>query len=311
MNLRASHENDKPQIIKLLKESLGEGLLKKSQHIWDFKHGANPFGKSYIILAEENNKLTGVRAFMSWKWQIGETLWQSYRAVDTATHPDYQGKGIFTKLTRKAMDAVGAISPCFIFNTPNEKSRPGYLKMGWKIVAALPLSIVPVPLFWFSSLFGKKVKNTGITEAELALLCEKHNAELIKTNRLFTPKSPEYLSWRYRHNPLQEYMVFFDADWYVAMYCKKHSYFTELRVVEAIYKDQKALKTVKSLIIQKAIANKCLIITLADKKMFTFQLYGKFGPKLTFNLLANDPEFESTALDIRNWEYSLGDLELF
>jgi hypothetical protein len=40
-------------------------------------------------------------------------------------------------------------------------------------------------------------------------------------------------------------------------------------------------------------------------------LFGKFGPKLTFKSLTKDTFFVNKALDINNWKYSLGDLELF
>ena len=53
------------------------------------------------------------------------------RAVDTATHPDYQGRGIFRLLTLAGVEAMTAEGVQFVFNTPNDQSRPGYLKMGW------------------------------------------------------------------------------------------------------------------------------------------------------------------------------------
>ena len=42
---------------------------------------------------EDSGKLVGVRAFMPWMWTKGGKTYQAIRAVDTATHPDYQGRG--------------------------------------------------------------------------------------------------------------------------------------------------------------------------------------------------------------------------
>ena len=100
MIIRASHLSDTPAIVQLLKESLGESLLKKTTDIWLYKHEQNPFGPSYVLLAEEASHLIGVRAFMQWRWQKGSEVLQAYRAVDTATHPQHQGRGIFKKLTK-------------------------------------------------------------------------------------------------------------------------------------------------------------------------------------------------------------------
>ena len=65
------------------------------------------------------------------------------RAVDTATDPDFQGRGIFTRLTLEALDALPAEGVELVFNTPNARSLPGYLKMGWQEVGRLPAAVRP------------------------------------------------------------------------------------------------------------------------------------------------------------------------
>jgi hypothetical protein len=40
-------------MIGLLKKSLGEGLIPKSEALWNWKHEQNPFGASFVLLAEE------------------------------------------------------------------------------------------------------------------------------------------------------------------------------------------------------------------------------------------------------------------
>ena len=64
----------------------------------------------------------------------GRSTLRAVRAVDTATHPDHQGRGLFTALTLHALEACRAEGVAFVFNTPNDVSRPGYLKMGWREV---------------------------------------------------------------------------------------------------------------------------------------------------------------------------------
>ncbi len=62
------------------------------------------------------------------------------RAVDTATHPEYRGRGLFQALTLQALDELTQDGVDFVFNTPNDQSRPGYLKMGWQVVGRLPIA---------------------------------------------------------------------------------------------------------------------------------------------------------------------------
>ena len=57
--------------------------------------------------------------------------------------------------------------------------------------------------------------------------------------------------------------------------------------------------------------NNCILISLSDKKLFTVKLFGKFGPKLTFRPINTSEEISKLALNINNWRYSIGELELF
>lgn len=309
MIIREPNRNDTPAVIELLQLSLGESLLKKTAAIWEYKHVKNPFGKSYVLLAEEDGILVGVRAFMQWRWQFGDEIWTSYRAVDTATHPSFQGKGIFRKLTLTALDDVQKKGDCFVFNTPNDQSRPGYLKMGWQEVGKINVAVV-FTFCYFPRLFKEQTIKTDYNN--LDSLCELHNTDLKYKNVIFTPKSAGYLKWRYEENLLQKYHVISTPNFYIAMYIKKHRFFSELRVVETIGSFKKENHSgICSSIIKYAFKNNCWVITLEDKKLFEIRLYGAFGPKLTFKSLTSNLEFIKKALNIKNWKYSIGDLELF
>lgn len=312
MIIRKATSEDIPAIVKLLQLSLGEGLIKKTAEIWNFKHVINPFGNSYVLLGFENDILVGVRAFMKWQWQLGRQSYIAYRAVDTATHPDFQGKGIFKKLTLQALDDIQKEGDTFVFNTPNNNSRPGYLKMGWKIVDKIELAVIPTPAYFFSYVFSNAKSQNKITETQLETLCREFNNQLFQSNSLFTPKSAAYLKWRYQENPLQNYVVFSSEDWYIALYIKKHRFFSELRVVESICSQPKTYrKQMQKEILRLAFQKKCVLVTTSNKDLFGFKLYGKFGPKLTIRTLTKDSFFTHPVYSIQNWYYSLGDLELF
>ncbi len=311
MIIRKPISTDVNNIITLIQLSLGETKIKKSQKNWNYKHVDNPFGVSPVLLAEENDMLVGVRAFMCWKWQINDQVTSAYRAVDTSTHPDFQGRGIFNKLTLSALDLIGENGSCFVFNTPNDKSRPGYIKMGWKVVGKIKVSIVPTFIYLFLIIFFKKDSNK-ISKSDLQKLCD-NNIELLKTkNKYFTPKSFAYLKWRYENNPLQDYIIVSDSSYYVVMYVKKHKFLKELRIVECISdKDFKTRLVVRSMILKYAMKYFCWIITTADKNLFPLSFYGSFGPQLTIRPVACSTGFVQDISSIDNWNYELGDLELF
>ena len=58
-----------------------------------WKHLENPFGRSFMLVAEADGRIVGLRAFMRWEFVAGDGAFRAVRAVDTATHPDYPGAG--------------------------------------------------------------------------------------------------------------------------------------------------------------------------------------------------------------------------
>ncbi len=309
MHIRESTEVDIPAIVDLLRKSLGETSSPKSFDYWLWKHLHNPFGPSKVLLAESNGQLIGVRAMMQWKWQWEGQIYSALRAVDTATHPDFQGKGIFSVLTQKMVGHSSKNGINFIFNTPNKKSLPGYLKLGWVLLANLRVG------FSFpASVIGKKnVYIKGAIHSEnIALLCARWNLIQQKNNSLFTPKSFDYLKWRYLNNPVINYQVFADEDVFLAVYCRKRKHINELRIAEIICIDSSSdiTKKVKMLISNYANELQANLITFAPGlKGFIpgIKLILPIGPKLAVKKINLDlsafANFKTT--------YNLGDMELF
>lgn len=314
MIIREATNEDTLQIIAVLRASLGESKLPKSKKIWEYKHFENPFGKSLILVAEEDNKILGVRAFMKWQWHFKNEAFSAFRAVDTATHPKHQGKGIFKKLTLRAIEIGKERGDHFIFNTPNSQSLPGYLKMGWIEVSKLPIQLIPVnPLSWLQSknenlVYNIAVKNEG---AGLPDLLNNYTSRIEQKDKLFTLKTVDYLQWRYHNNPLQQYEIKSDQDFYIAAYIKKHNKFQELRIVEHIYNNNQGLLKIKKSVKEFLKKFNCQVITASPDLNLGLGFSGKFGPIVTIrDVKINNEDFKKIS-DIKKWSYHLGDLELF
>ena len=218
--VRPYRDVDEPEVLELLRGSLGGGPAgERTPEYFRWKHLENPFGRSYMIVAESDRRIVGFRALMRWRFRVDDRTIEAVRPVDTVTHPDYRGRGIFSLLTQRALDSLkGEVD--LVFNTPNLDSLPGYLKMGWQVVGQLPVSVrICRPSRFIAGRFGRargsdegpsnRPRIAAPTAAEV-LSRERGIVGLIDRSEVAsgayaTPTDVDYLRWRYGAAPLLGY----------------------------------------------------------------------------------------------------------
>ena len=131
---------DRSAALELLSLSLGR-CERRTEAWWRWKHESNPCGPSLLMGAFDGRRLVGLRAFLRWRLNWDGRDHAAARAVDTATHPDYRGRGIFRSLTLKGLGILAEEGTEWVFNTQNDNSYPGYLKMGWRPMADLRMAV--------------------------------------------------------------------------------------------------------------------------------------------------------------------------
>jgi N-acetylglutamate synthase-like GNAT family acetyltransferase len=328
MEIRYASESDVPAIVDLLKVSLGESLLPKSIRYWQWKHIENPFGKSPVLLSLDGTRVTGVRAFMRWTWMMGNRNFEAVRAVDTATHPDYQGKGIFKKLTLRLLQDCEHESINFVFNTPNSSSKPGYLKMGWEEAGKLPIDVKLIrPFGMLMNLTHMRgvTQNAASGESVLKYLEHPSLPELLlsatQSNQgsLATRHTLQSLRWRYHDVPVVKYYaggitsgntilgVFFYR-------IKPSKTGNELRVTDLYLESEKFAGDLNDVLLEKASVHQAHYITISGcSKKFNLGFLSlkrmAVGPIVTIKNIGDNSLM--MLRNFRSWNPTLGDLELF
>lgn len=309
MIIRKGTDSDLEEIISLLKVSLGEDRIPKSEALWNWKHQQNPFGTSPVWVAESAGKIIGVRAFLKWEYIHESKILLAQRAVDTAVHPDFQGKGIFSQLTRKLLEKSRLEGTDLIFNTPNRKSTPGYLKLGWEKWDRLPLKMKPV----FSS-GNSTCSHPGLPWDEVDHLVNQLELNEKDHPELKTHLVKGYLHWRYRDCPIVEYSVVSDKESFLLVYRTKNSKWgKELRICDLFSFGPIDTKALSAQIKELERAEKPRFVTLSGllnpKELSSFW---KFSPSLPLGPLVTlkqlNPQLQPLNLP---WSWSLGDLEVF
>src|SRR5205823_8870647 len=96
MQIRRGLDSDLPLILALLRDSLGWQRDALHEALFHWKHRDNPFGRSSVWLGFDDQRLVGLRMLMHWEFEQSGRVVRAVRAVDTATHSDARGKGVFT-----------------------------------------------------------------------------------------------------------------------------------------------------------------------------------------------------------------------
>lgn len=216
LEIRRATPADRPQILDLMVSSLGWARDERHDAMFSWKHDENPFGASPAWVAVEGERVLGFRTFLRWAFALpdGGSV-RAVRAVDTATHPDARGRGLFRSLTLAAIADLETEGVDWIFNTPNDQSRPGYLKMGWVEVGRMTLCIRPraTPGTLLATARNRAAhadlwpadgqSDGSVTDLlhghadAVAALLQQEVAKGVRTER-----TTAYLAWRYGYGPL-------------------------------------------------------------------------------------------------------------
>ena len=344
------HSQKIDDLVSFLNLALGQGneAYRKSVDLWTWKHLSTPFGKSYGLAAIEPEKkeIIGMRVFMNWKFHNDrDEVVCSPRAVDTATHPSYQRQGIFSSLNQKALNDFSIQKKAILISTPNKRSKAGNLKMGWEVIASWPLYVLiikPIP-FLKGIILGKRKKlkqfqplhenvyseniltfeelKHSFGENILNVFFEKIDQTRKRNKAWRVKKDFDYIEWRYNKHPNVDYGFFpliFNKQLVGLAILRSNIRFgmTEI-VVSELFIEENNFAFGKKIIqgIKKNINADYLIahFNLFSPELLLIKKAGFIkmpGQKIDFNI--KEISFSKEFFNKKdNWNFSLGDLELF
>jgi predicted N-acetyltransferase YhbS len=320
--IRPASASDRPAVLALLRASLGWGSDERHAEFFAWKHEQNPFGPSPTWVAVDGDgQVLGLRVFLRWEFASGVVVARAVRAVDTATRPDVRRRGIFSTLTKSAIEALVDDNTAFVFNTPNQQSLPGYLSMGWQQVGRLPLSARarsarglarlvrarrPAEKWSLPSEGGMPAGDALAPRAPLErLLCDLDDATGLRT-RL----SVEYLRWRYGFPDLRYRILTAGPtveDGAVVFRLRRRGDAVEAAICDVLVPRGEPK-------LRGELCRRVLAVARADyairigRPLLTggFVPASRQGPVLTWRALEH-----TTMPTLRHWDLSLGDIELF
>lgn len=323
--VRRARPDEREAVVALAAAALGWRAGEPNAELFAWKHDDNVFGPSPQWVAELDGRLAGFRTFLRWRFRTpsGETV-TAVRAVDTATHPDFQGRGVFRALTLHAVDELREEGVGFVFNTPNDKSRPGYLTMGWREVGTVPVAVRPAGPAGLVRMARARVPAAKwslpcrVGEAAAAVFGDGDTGELAEllagqpsSRGLTTDRSPAYYAWRYTLEPLAYRVVLAGASLgagFAVFRLRARGEAVECALCDVVVPggDRRVADRLMATVARRTRADYAVRVDPAAAPAAGFVRLPGQGPVLTWRAL------RCTRMPpLGQWRLTLGDVELF
>lgn len=313
--IRPAEDADLPAILELLQSSLGWVPDAQYEAFYRWKHEANPFGASPAWVAHDDGRIVGLRVWLRWRFVRDGERWDAVRAVDTATHPDHQGRGIFRRLTLSSLEELERDGVAHVFNTPNEQSRPGYLKMGWQEVGTLPVAVrFRSPVSAARAVRARVPANKWSlpTDAGLPALEALADAERVTSlldtpadGRIRTDVDVEVLRWRYGFAPLH-YRALVQPDGLLLFRLRRRGPALECVVGHVLARDDGGRGRLLAGVARATRADQVLHLTSRPCLRARYVRLPGAGPILAWRGIT-----DRTMPPLAAWDLGMGDVELF
>jgi GNAT superfamily N-acetyltransferase len=223
------HLEEKGQLMDLFGACFGHNVPAE---FWEWKYIQNPSASAdpEVIVAIDNSKIVGARPFRLAEMWLGNEKVRAAQHGDTMVHPEHQRKGIFNQMGQFSIKYLEENGYALSYGLPNAKSRPGFLKQGYRIVVPIEVMICVVnPQNLISPALGNKALGSGLgflydkflnkkmtetfqppTSFQLKAF-DQFNDELKGIDTLRDPspidlvRSESYLRWLFDQRPNQSY----------------------------------------------------------------------------------------------------------
>lgn len=190
-----------PQFIELYKLCFS-GKVNEKYFKWRYME--NPCEDILVAVAMDENKVVAYYAVSPSRIRYDGEVLKSAISINTMTHPDYRGQGLFVKLAKLLFNEMEELNYSFVYGFPNYISHRVFNeKLGWSDIYEIPTLMLDL---------------SNETTLNLEECREDNYFELtydsLDCGKIGIVKDIEYLRWRYSRNPLNDYKnyVIYDED---------------------------------------------------------------------------------------------------
>ena len=261
----------------------------------------NPIDELQMCVAISNGNIVANYAVAPSYITIGDTRFKSAISLNTMTHPNFAGQGLFVKLAQKLYEQLKNNNYELLYGFPNYISNRTFInKLNWKNIYEIPT---------LELIVEKQL------EYQPSEIIEKENTKTFNnyySNKIHINKSPDYLRWRYEEKPNCKYYFLetINGGWCIYKY-----YEDIINIVDYYITENKDIYNIIGFLTEKAITNKKTKITIWSSINSSLHIiFEKLGFRNRYPITyfgATDfglnEKLDLDVFDHRNWIINMGD----
>jgi hypothetical protein len=179
----------------------------------------NPDGKGFLVLARTNNDDAIVAYFLFYpklllrrnRADAPPVRQLVYVCVNLYVDPSFRRRQVFANMTKFGCRILTQANIQFLYTVPNQRSAPGFIKLGLSRLMTLPFLARPekAPLSWlsaFGSTSGSLARIHQVDRFE-PLIIERLASTGTTISKVWGERSAASLNWRYCQRPEIDYSI--------------------------------------------------------------------------------------------------------
>ena len=159
-------------------DTLGPKLANKNDFLGDSWWDMSGYLRSYVFLAHDGNEFASSCFLTERELSHRGNIIPCFEIGGTATRSMHQRRGLFSKLVNCAVQKAFSMEIPLIFGTPNDRSGPGYRKLGWDFIERSSTSLILVP-----NVLNSILRKLNVIKSEVECFYP-NDKYLLKTNLL-------------------------------------------------------------------------------------------------------------------------------
>ena len=260
----------------------------------------NPVDDLFMYVAMEDERIVANYSVAPAFLQYDNEMVKCALSLNTMTHPEFVGKGLFVKLASALYDELRDKGYGMVYGFPNYISNRTFCnKLNWKDIYEIPtLELVITQAIPYNK--------------SNVLLSSEYEIEQISESRLHVYKSKEYLFWRYKNKPYSRYFCIKTRNGGWAIYKR---YQNMINIVELHAQSETVIVDLIGFIIDVVIQDGLEKMTVwSSVNSMTHLILEKMGFRNRYPItyfgavdLGIGQRINLDIWDFRNWSINMGD----